>query len=326
MKKMLTLAVGVMALAACEVSVEREYTYEEYFEETYGYNEVTPFARGTHFQDQATVWGTVDGVALADDDRGAVGMVGMVCSLNAQSGNIQVDVDESPGDEVVVDALVREDGTFEVAAIDRDELVIARFGDWVGAVETQVTVPGGDIAFMALTQDDRVLLQNTDAGDCRVTRAGADGVADTELPGLCTGLDANAVTGIAYVATMSDTFVVEPDLTTARFGPAGDVLAYSSVTGDVAIGDAASGHLGVHGVTGEVRWTVDHDGLVGVSFVAGGQVAVATTAGLFLYDLQGELLEHTETTAVPQSITASPDGNVLAVPADDGTVHLVRLN
>jgi hypothetical protein len=341
MRKIAVLALAVGSTTAC---IDMNYSTE--YGEEYDFSAYAPgpmeFARGEALQDASTIYGETKGFALGNDAMGAVGMIGMVCSFNAQDGLLRMDVDPDTGDELVVGAISTDvDGIgFETVAIDVGQVTITEFPtEWSGAVAVDVAVE--DTPEDADLTHDHIVLLNTHEGACsveRLDRLTGEPVSTTELPGACTSeLAIDPVTGRVFVSTFEGTFGIAVDQTVHDLGDSATLLSWQGDVDLLIKAEKGGPLLSAWSADGEA-WstTLDPDlRMVSVHGIVDGRLVAGASrwsdgaevgGALVVLDAEtGEVIEKVETSSAFRRIQVSPDGGMLAVKSAFG-LHLVQVN
>ena len=341
MRKLAVLALGLSVTTACV-----DMNYNTNYADDYDFDAFAPgamdFARGEALQDASTIYGSTKGFALGNDDMGAVGMIGMVCSFNANDGLLRMDVDPDEGDEIVVGAISTEPGGigFETVSIDVGQVTITEFpSEWSGAVAVDVALP--DTPEDAdLTTDHIVLLNHLDdaCSVARLDRISGQMVSETELPGACVSeLAVDGVTGVAYVSTTEATFGVGLDATLYDLGDSATLLSWQGDVDRLIKGEKGGAIVSAWTVDG-MDWTTDLgsdyrlqsvDGIVDGRLVAGVSVwedGLEIGGALLVLDAATGAIEETvQTSTTFRRVQVSPDGGMLAVKSNFG-LHLVRVD
>jgi hypothetical protein len=276
------------------------------------------------FQHSSSLATESRGVAIYEDGRAAhIGMSGSTCDINVTTGMIGSDYDYAGSDEVVADAGIV-NGVPSTLILSDDGLHIQEISTW----DIPAADPLSGVIDATLIGDGTVALSSD--GSCDVTWS--DGASITVSPSACdTGsISADDRTGSAFISDDNGLSIVTPEGVQA-LGIHGDLFAWDSAAEVLYV--AESGGITVHGVEidGSVLWSTEIQGIVTAVDTLGDQGAALIAAQTFssgglileLDGLTGELLAETNTPSSAANITASADGNTIAV-ANRGMVHFLR--
>lgn len=276
------------------------------------------------FQHSSSLATDARGVAVHDDGRVAqVGMAGSTCDIDITTGMIGTDYDYEGNDEVVADAGIV-NGVPSTLIISEDGLHIQEIDTW--------DIPDADpldgVVDATLIDDGTVALADGDSCDVVWSDAGSITVSSSACDSGSIAADSSS--GTAFVSDENGLSIVTPEGVQA-LGIDGDLFAWDSAAEVLYV--AESGGVTVHGVEidGTLRWSTEIQGIVTAVDTLGDQGAALIAAQTFssgglileLDGFTGEILAETSTPSSAQNITASADGNTIAV-ANRGMVHFLR--
>ncbi len=335
---------AVLALSVCTTTACVEMNYNADYGDDYDFDAYAPgpmeFARGEVLEDSSTIYGETKGFALGNDKMGAVGMVGMVCSFNAEDGLLRMDVDPDGGDEIVVGAISTGEVGFETVSIDVGQVTITEFPEeWVGAVAVDVAL--ADTPEDADLTSDHIVVLNTHEDACtveRLDRITGQSVNEAELPGACTSeLAIDPANGRAFVSTFEGTFAVSADAEVHELGSSATLLSWQSDVDRLIKGEKGGALVSAWTVDG-VDWTTELDDnmrLVSIDGIVDGRLVAGVSrwsdgnevgGSLVVLDAEtGEVLEKVDTSSAFRRVQVSPDGGMLAVKSYVG-LHLVEVH
>ena len=281
------------------------------------------FARGDNLNDVATFHSEdgVSGVALGDDRFGALGMLGAVCSFATADGFIRRDVPAGFRNETVAFAQPEGDGFVSVSFDRRDVAITAFPTEWEGEVRVQVR-PGGEPMDAALLDGDLVVLREDPR--CLLTRYDAAGevLSNHVLGNTCVSGLSLAEDGRMRVSSDTAQYELTFDGLERLDAPVErtvhleddrwvDVLRERTLEAD--------------------SWSVRLDGpILGLERVTDGKLLAGVEAGnegvLVLIDgTTGEVVEEVVTERPFDTLTASPEGGIVAATSRGHTVHMVSV-
>lgn len=275
------------------------------------------------FQHSSSLATDARGVAVHDDGRIAqVGMSGTTCDIDITTGMIGTDFDYAGSDEVVAEAGIV-NGVPSTLIVSEAGLHIQDIDAW----DVAPADPMSGVIDATLVDDGTVALSSNDS--CDVTWS--DGGSITVSSSACdNGSIAADSSGTAFISDENGLSIVTPEGVQA-LGISGDLFAWDNATDVLYV--AESGGVTVHGVEidGTVLWSTDIQGIVTAVDTLGDQGAALIAAQTFssgglileLDGLTGEVLAETNTPSSAANITASADGNTIAV-ANRGMVHFLR--
>lgn len=276
------------------------------------------------FQHSSSLATDARGVAVHDDGRTAqVGMAGTTCDVDITTGMIGTDYDYTGNDEMVAESGIV-NGVPSTLILSEDGIHIQEVNTW----DIPAADPMSGVLDATLIDDGTVALSSD--GSCDVTWS--DGGSITVSSSACDNgnIAADDSSGTAFISDENGLSIVTPEGVQA-LGITGDLFAWDSATEVLYV--AESGGVTVHGVEidGTLLWSTDIQGIVTAVDTLGDQGAALIAAQTFssgglileIDGLNGEVLAQTTTPSAAANITASADGNTLAV-ANRGMVHFLR--
>jgi hypothetical protein len=323
MRRIGLLVVVLASVTGCDVDMD------EIMDQLDGAGPALDVGASDRLSAQSRVVGSNDGVHMAgaDESVAVVGLSGMTCQVQTDTGWMATDVDSTYGNDTIEDGRPDETGgdIVLVTTPDSDEILQVDSDD--GVAQNRVTVPG---LVGTRFSGEQIVTVSDDSNGCVVQWLEGSTVQDsTAIP------DASCQGGTVDVeiGADSDVWVALGD-SLALVTPSG--ARTFDVPADLVAWDAAAGvtYTAVHGSdvvsavepSGSTRWTVQVGGpVVGLADMGPlGQAAVSVEDNFehsyltFLDGEDGAVIEDVDVNRPAGEVHVSEQGDALALGQDGG--------